>query len=121
MITRDEYDLHMKSRMDIENNWNVNKNQETGTISKAEYLAKGERRPWLEHDSAEDAFEMLDQNGDGELTFEEIYPVVQQDKIIRRIITKLFLDINRDRKGGILPAEVLNYVIRENKDASKTS
>lgn len=110
----------MNSRMRIENNWNLHKNQETGTMSRAEYLALGDRRPWLKHDSAEEAFEMLDQNGDGELTFEEIFPVVQQDKIINRIISGMFTDIDRNGVNGICPAEVLKYVIRENKDSSKT-
>ena len=63
---------------------------------------------------------MLDQNGDGELTYEEIFPVVQQDKIIKSIITEMFKDIDRNQINGICPPEVLNYVIRENKDASKT-
>ena len=83
-------------------------------------MALGDERPWLKYDNAEDAFKMLDLDGDEKLIYEEVYEIVQQDKILRRIFNSMFDEIDKDGKGGITRDEVLEYVVRNNKDASKT-
>ena len=83
-IDRDEFELHQEHYLKTSEQWSTYQNPDTQSISRAEWDALGESRPWLRHDDIDEAFDILDLNRDETLTFEEIYPVVQQNRILWR-------------------------------------
>ena len=72
-ISEDEHQRYYMKRDDVSQTFHELADTEAGTISRAGYVELGDYHPYMEYLAAEDAFDRLDRDRDGKLTYQEAF------------------------------------------------